>query len=725
MAKEWEDVGPVNAQDGWEDVGSLDDQEDNTPSQLEAAALAAAQGATFDFADEGYGAAKALLEKATGDESDLKELYERYRDVARERMSESEKEYPGTYLASEIVGGVVPAFLTGGASAVASIGKTGAKQAAKQLAKAGAIEGGVSGLGATEDISDIKGTAADIGMGTVAGATLGAAIPTAGKGAAKAVKKAAEMTGEGAKKLTELSAKSIARMSDEDYARVFERPQEVLSTKETTRDIVKDIVSGAGQLKKRTIEAAEEGSELLSDAPTMSSKDVINTIRESFKPEEYELLPDSGKEVINNTLNIMRKEALDDASMKFLSGDEAINKAVVSNIKNRLGDGIDDQGINELLSNVDESNVSKFLSQFPSIIGDHGKVSQKSVKDKISKLYDIVYPKKGEVSQVPQSKKRLQSVSRGLVDILEKDAGKEYAGLMKESSIGFDKLADLKKTLGISDDPIQKEALYSRDLTQELDTIGIDPTKEGTLIGRLKSVDKDTNQPILEALETRAKDLGLKEGVIDRAKDVKAKESLESIKSEAGLFGLPRLLAEKGAKEGIRYAASKKAQKQINKVGNLRKNIGDMSSEELDSLASSVSQTSPELGNKLQKVSQESDKVVKDALLWSITQQPAFRKVLEESSGLDQLKSDRSEGWEEVLEDPMSSIESDIDRVNTQQSSGEEIPLGQLDDLLGKLKGLEGSEEELAQIEDQAVDMRGFQDGERLKEMIRRLKGIS
>lgn len=69
-------------------------------------------------------------------------------------------------------------------------------------------------------------------------------------------------------------------------------------------------------------------------------------------------------------------------------------------------------------------------------------------------------------------------------------------------------------------------------------------------------------------------------------------------------------------------------------------------------------------------------------------------------------------------------VESVIDRVNQQQSSGEATPMNQLDQLLGMINKLKLPEETIDELEEDATNMVGYNDGQLLKEKIKRLQGL-
>ena len=67
----------------------------------------------------------------------------------------------------------------------------------------------------------------------------------------------------------------------------------------------------------------------------------------------------------------------------------------------------------------------------------------------------------------------------------------------------------------------------------------------------------------------------------------------------------------------------------------------------------------------------------------------------------------------------------EVDRVLQQQSSGDMSPISQLDSLLEKINNMSISQDDKDTLEDEAIAMEGHSDGNRLKEMIRKLNGLS
>jgi lysozyme family protein len=79
----------------------------------------------------------------------------------------------------------------------------------------------------------------------------------------------------------------------------------------------------------------------------------------------------------------------------------------------------------------------------------------------------------------------------------------------------------------------------------------------------------------------------------------------------------------------------------------------------------------------------------------------------------------------EEKQEQVDGAEREVDRVLQQQSSGDMSPIDQLDSLLQKINDMGISQEDKDVLEDQAMSMEGHSDGNRLKEMIREINGIS
>jgi hypothetical protein len=171
-------------QDGLLPVGSRKHRIATT-GKLESAARGAAQGFTFNLADEAQAGIRSIFSDKT---------YQQLRDEYREGDEIAREANPKTFMGSEIGAGVASSFIPG-LGAVGAIQK-GAKLG--QVLKAGATMGALSGFGASDaDLTkgDIGGAAKDTGMGALLGAGGNAAFMGVGKavsGAGRFVKEGLE-----------------------------------------------------------------------------------------------------------------------------------------------------------------------------------------------------------------------------------------------------------------------------------------------------------------------------------------------------------------------------------------------------------------------------------------------------------------------------------------------------------------------------------------------------
>lgn len=163
----WEDTKAVDQANvpKWEDT-----MEHTKYSPLESGALGAIQGGTLGFADELEGGLRAAVNKPFSDE-DISNLYQKYRDIARNRNEQARSDNPWSYGTGEVAGGVGTMFVPGlniakgakflptaakmaGIGAAAGYGSSNASDAQKQLTDAEIGAGlGVAGAGVGQAVS--------------------------------------------------------------------------------------------------------------------------------------------------------------------------------------------------------------------------------------------------------------------------------------------------------------------------------------------------------------------------------------------------------------------------------------------------------------------------------------------------------------------------------------------------------------------------------------------
>jgi hypothetical protein len=161
-------------------------------SPVESAIRGGAQGLSMGFADEATARLESILKGVP---------YEQALQESRAAYKQAQEANPITYTGSEIVGGVLPAFVPGGV--IAKAGQLVSKiplagraiqslSAMSPLAKGvalGGTTGSVAGLGMSEG-QDIGEIARDVGIG----GALGGALPVVGRGIAKGIESIPQAT---------------------------------------------------------------------------------------------------------------------------------------------------------------------------------------------------------------------------------------------------------------------------------------------------------------------------------------------------------------------------------------------------------------------------------------------------------------------------------------------------------------------------------------------------
>lgn len=197
------------------------------PTQLDAAGRGALQGASMGYADELAGAlgagGQALSKKKL---TDLLNDYRAARDAYRAKDQAAKSKYPGTFVGSQLVGGLAGAMLPMGELGLA--GKIAA----------GAGVGGAAGLGNSQaDLTqgEVGQAAKDTALGAGVGAALGAAsnmIPSAKELPAYAEKEAIRATGAAPAKALRFSPKAGRFLLDNGIVKFGSNPENIAENAE-------------------------------------------------------------------------------------------------------------------------------------------------------------------------------------------------------------------------------------------------------------------------------------------------------------------------------------------------------------------------------------------------------------------------------------------------------------------------------------------------------------
>ncbi len=192
-----------------------------------------------------------------------------------------------------------------------------------------------------------------------------------------------------------------------------------------------------------------------------------------------------------------------------------------------------------------------------------------------------------------------------------------------------------------------------------------------------------------------------------------------------------------------------KVEKITNPIVKASKTAANMSTEQManfgQKLSTSNNPASQIMGNRITEAMSKEGPAQSQAI-WALSQSPGFREMVRQySNDLDQevfgqdsqeapvaptepqdgnLVIDPSRNPDELTQ-VIEQADSIIDRVNQQQSSGDNTPMSQLDELLAVINELNVAPETIDELERDATDMVGFTDGQILKDKLRRLQGIS
>jgi hypothetical protein len=200
---------------------------------------------------------KQLRERGfTGDiqQSSILENYRQIRDAQREANKEAEENYPINYTGSEIVAGLAPAVLSGGAAAISKAPSAiNFLKSIGQTAKAGAKYGALEGVGRSEaDLTkgEVSEFLDDVTASTGSGAVLGGGLKVVGKG----LSKGGEVLGRMGKSITDNAPEQVEMMK-KLYEKAKTTGQRVLGGKAGLRHkaeaekLIRDIGKYADDLK--------------------------------------------------------------------------------------------------------------------------------------------------------------------------------------------------------------------------------------------------------------------------------------------------------------------------------------------------------------------------------------------------------------------------------------------------------------------------------------------
>lgn len=617
----------------WEDFDA--DQEAPEVSKLESLGRGISQGLSFDTMDELTGATEAGAKALVGQDSykDLLQNYKKYRDESRADYKAAEEANPSTYMSGDVGAGIATGLLTGGAGAVANLGKVGLKQGAKELAKQGLKQGAAYGLGSSEaelldgdllrledsslGIPMPKGAIGDTLVGAGVGATVGAVLPSVVKGAGKAVGALGETIADKAPALTEKATQAFD-LAQRGINTVGKKAREAVGT---------DASDIANKLIKDFRTQYKEGSDKVGTA--LKSRDSDIDFSTSLKELEDTLkvsgmLPDDLAKIqreLDLYKEITNTETVDPGLKKAIEKMEKL-------IEQQKGEAsVLGQNVNFVPQEPTEGG--RFLQTLKTTAEPTGETS--------AKVMQVEVPEDQIIKETVENYKTL-----GLQEL--NDIKKQIASSIGNSSIDKKSKSILQRLKGEVDalivnsmDP-SNQALYKQG-NEEISNV----YNAGNLVKELSpesAFDKDLDISLAKKLTSssrtgevdRALGYGSNLADIDRqaVKDLPVRQQLQKdLQGESGFFG--GLVNPKGLAIRAGEAAGTVSRK-VQPIKDFTKTIVKSDDAMLGNIAqrlqTSGDQNLAKFGSTIEKALQDTTK--RDRLLWSLSQQPAFRDYVNE-----------------------------------------------------------------------------------------------
>lgn len=626
-----EEVTPVNQSiPTWDDTVEVPNKD---VSKAESLLRGAAQGLAFDFADELTGGAEALGQAALGSDkfSDLLQNYKKYRNESRQAYEAAQEANPATYITGDVLGSIAPAVVTGGASAVASLGKTGLKQSAKELAKAGIKQGAITGLGASKgDLTEgeIGQAALDTALGGTVGGVVGATLPVAAKGVSKAV---------GAVKDTLVdTAPKFARRGLEAF-NLAEQGIPVVGEK-ANKQLQSDALTTAQNLLSEFRTQYKRGSEKVGGALTSPENKNVDFSKELQNLEQTlktsTMLPDDLAKIqreLDQYKDIITKETVE-PGLK-----QAVNKLneIVTRAKSAgqaLGQEVNftkpemNYGDNFIESIKTSRNpMGELVSDVTQVAIPEDKVTKETIEQfKTMSLSDLNNVK-AQLKDILNNS-NIDSKSKGIVSNLVKEVDNAITSNMDDVSKEFYRAGNQEIRDVYKAGDLFKELAPENRFAEDLDI----PLAQRLL--NAEGLKDETLQRVLgygsdmgDKLTKEAQQLNTRAGI---------SKALQGEGSMLGGFVNPSSMAVRTG--SVLGNVTRKAENVTKPVADFTKNLVKMEDRAISDIASKLKASNDPIsqgfGDKLDKILQ-TDK--RDRLLWSISQQPAFRDATNRLLGND------------------------------------------------------------------------------------------
>jgi len=682
------------------DLSAFDEEEAPEVSKLESAARGAAQGLTFDFADELLAALKSSqglsprqemtmpIEKVREASKAESEAYRAELEKQREAFKAAQEANPMTYMGADIGAGIIPAIFSGGATAAGKVGKevleTGVKgltgEGMKQAAKVGAGYGAAVGAGMSE-AEGLPELAADVTTGAVGGAVLGGATPIAGKALKEVGKLAAKPVKALGEKLPSIKTgfqfgKKYGVASNEKINNLLE---------DNTRELI-DVMNKSFQKLGLEKEAAMSRAKEM--AKTYDVTEGIQDVADQFRKQAEALLPADQKlaqkmaEDIEEAflkVDVQRQKLLDKVQIEIQKKMErsanlekkAISKGEAAAVKEAEKSGATLEQLQDIKKRFEDVSELPYDTKGGRIAGQKAKFKDEYLDIDTGEMVPYEYSKKYLKETTPfqpsdirvgevDDKLAAQYIDEATGEVFTKMGPKSQFLEKDFSKLSLEELSDLTTQYGQKGfdekDPVYKE-LY-KVVRNKLEEAGMDiPENKKEMFNLFQTMG------ILGIDKTKLK-YPSTEDVVQLAKKIPGKMDLEKSVIQRRLTGKDSDLAKKLDDLNLISDAKKylgegytSATGEYTRAGFIQKGISSVSdvagvaygtvSRPVNKVVNKVSQMSDEglqyvnkqmaesqnegiraMGRQLDSALQQ-EGPVKNALIWSLSQNPAFRKTID------------------------------------------------------------------------------------------------
>lgn len=605
------------------------------PESLKAGAAGAAESATFGFAPEIGAGVQALF----GDKS-----YKEYEAENEAAFRKLEKENPKSFLAGELTGAVAQGALTGGLGTAAKVAQGVGKAAplVGKLALTGAGTGVVSGLGYSKesaldalsgDTDAQKELAEDAVIGGVTGAIGNVATPYIAKGAGKTLGAIGNVSG----KTLDFAAKKIDTLDDLLKSYKYAKKGVSITGSDVEKlirtegeDVSKEILKG---FDTQMTQSSEKMGEMLRSVPgTREIPELLENIQKARGNKK--IIADELSKLNNiedQYKQLITTRTLDSGEERAFKDFQLLKEKII-NESEMLGNqvNITPMGRSENYLKALKTSINKEGEQIAEPLQvkiDPDKMIEETTESfKDMNLEDLYNYKKAQK----------QILNSGTVSDVAKNEAAATQSKVEDfikSKFGEDKYKEFLKQKELIAKGYQAEALLP-----ELDNKKLKDDNYTRLSEALLSGNKNKINRVEKALE-KGMDEFIPQSLKDDAKSISEKMSLNqraNITSSLGMSQAGLIMGPIGSasvRTGEALGASARiAGKLYQTPKDFTRKILNTTEDGLMSLASKLPKTfADSVTNSLK------DSTKKDRLLWSLSQQPAFREAVNKLTDSEEM----------------------------------------------------------------------------------------